>query len=487
MAFLYARVCKPPPPYEKIYSVYVQCMQTLPRLFPFSFSFITLSLLHFIATKIILKDGLDQLLFVDLAHGIAWYMIHHPEHLRNLVGHESPLESAPHIHSSPLLFWHILLVQNDDRTHFLAPFAGGHSQDCGFGHLGQREQFALHFERRDLFAAGFDYVGRFAAQDKVHVAAGPVLGLLRLGVLSGGGDQSAHGNVARLEPFPSAVWVVDEFLCGRFGVTPVGAKHGGTTQLDLACALAAGGRVDFLTGGNNLVGVGVDEAGLDGGQGPADGAVDAVGKGEAAGEGHADFGHAEAFEEDVAVGEVGPGAFDGGGEGGGAGDGEAEVLRGDGGAGGGLEVCGEGAVGGEEAGVDGGDDGEEGDFGGRVVMAAAAVGAVGGRVAVDSICSVGGGVAVNTIRSVRSSMAIDSICSVGGGAGGGVTIYAIGSIRCRTVRLDPIPICLDDSLIHERRRKPLPHGVCVEWVQKLHATASKQRRKNRIDRAVDVV
>lgn len=405
-------------------------------------------------------------------------MIHHPEHLRNLVRHESPLESAPHIHCRPLLVWHILLVQNDDRTHFLAPFAGRHSQHCGFGHLGQREQLALHFQRRDLFATGFDDIGRLAAQDKVHVAAGPVLRYLRLGVLSGGRHGSAHGDVARLEPFTLAVCVVDEFLCGRLGITPVCAEHGGTAQLDLACALAAGSGVDFLAGGNDLVGIGVDESRLDGWQRPADGAVDAVGKGQTAGEGHADFGHAEALEEDVAVGEVGPGAFDGGGEGGGAGDGEAEVLWGDGGAGRGLEVRGEGAVGCEKAGVDGGDDGEEGDFGGRVVGA----GAVDGRVAIDTICSVGSGVAINTVRSVYSSMAIDTICAIGGG----VTIDAIGTIRCRTVRLDSIPICLD-SLIHKGRCKPLPHGICVEWVQELHAAAGKQWRKNRIDCAVDVV
>lgn len=166
------------------------------------------------------------------------------------------------------------------------------------------------------------------------------------------------------------------------------------------------------------------------------------------------------------MGEVGPGSFYRGGEGGGAGDGEAEVLRGDGGTGRGLEVGGEGAVGCEEAGVDGGDDGEEGDFGGGVVAA----GAIGGRVAVDAV------------RPIGSGVAISAVCSIGGS----VAIHAICSIRCRTIRLDPISICLD-NLIHERRRKPLPHGICVKRVQKLHTATRKQRRKDRIDRAVDVV
>lgn len=178
------------------------------------------------------------------------------------------------------------------------------------------------------------------------------------------------------------------------------------------------------------------------------------------------------------MGEVGPGAFYRGGEGGGAGDGEAEVLGRDGGAGGGLEVGGEGAVSREEAGVDGGDDCEEGDFG-RWVGAA---GAVGGRVAIDAICTICSRVAVDTVRSVGSSMTVNTICSVRGS----VAVHTICSISCRTVRLHPIPICLD-NLIHEWRRKPLPHGICIERVQELHTATGKQRRKNRIDRAVYMV
>lgn len=57
-----------------------------------------------------------------------------------------------------------------------------------------------------------------------------------------------------------------------------------------------------------------------------------------------------------------PGFFDGRGQGGGTRDGEAQVGGRDGFAGGGVEVGGEVLVGGQQAGVDGGDDGEEGDF-----------------------------------------------------------------------------------------------------------------------------
>lgn len=329
-------------------------------------------------------------------------MIHHSEHLWNLVRHQPPLERTPHVHCTPLLLGYILLVQDDHGADLLAPFPGRHREDCSLGDLGKRKQLTLDFERRDLFAARLDDVGRLAPEDKVHVAAGPVLRLLRRGILAGRGHGPAHGDVARLEPLALAVVGVDKLLGSRLGIAPVLAEHGGSAQLDLAGALAAGGRVYFGAGCDDGVGVGVDEARLDRGQRPADSAVDAVGKGEAARERHADLGHAEALEEDVAVGEVGPGALDGRGEGGGAGDGEAEVRGRDGGAGCGLEGLGEGAVGGEEARVDGGDDGEEGDFGGGMV----ATGTIGGgwSVAIDAVC---GSVA---IFSCLGGIAMDKRC-----------------------------------------------------------------------------
>lgn len=68
--------------YEKVCDIYVQCIQTPPAHF-----YHLLAPLHFIAAKVILENGLDQLLFVDLAHRVARYMIHHSEHLWNLVCH----------------------------------------------------------------------------------------------------------------------------------------------------------------------------------------------------------------------------------------------------------------------------------------------------------------------------------------------------------------------------------------------------------------
>lgn len=127
------------------------------------------------------------------------------------------------------------------------------------------------------------------------------------------------------------------------------------------------------------------------------------------------------------------------------------MSGGDGGAGGGLEGGGEGAVRCKEARVDGRDDGEEGDFGGWVV-AAGAVGGGGG----------GGGVVVDAVRPV----------------GGGVAVHSVrrGSIRIRS-----------GYVVDERRGKPLPHGICIEGVQEFDAAARKQRRENRIDGPVDVV
>lgn len=107
-------------------------------------------------------------------------------------------------------------------------------------------------------------------------------------------------------------------------IAPVFSEDGGAAKLDLAFALLAV-LVHFFPGCYDLVRFGVDEAGGDEGEGPADTAVDAVVVVEAAAEGHADFGHAVALEEDIAAAEGCPGGFGGGGEGGGAGDVEAEV------------------------------------------------------------------------------------------------------------------------------------------------------------------
>lgn len=302
------------------------------------------------------KDGLDKLLLIDLAHGIARYAVHDLHDLRDLVVGQAALERAAHLQRRPLLGDGP--VEHDDGADLLAPRAAGHGDDGGLGDLWQGEELALDLEGADFLAAGLDDVGGFAALDEVEGALGP--GLVG-GVEAGGGDGAADGDVAGFEPGALAVVVVCEFLFGGGWVVPVLPEDGWAAELDLAGALAAVG-ADFLAGEDDLCGVDVDEAGLDGGQGPADGGVDAVGEGEAAGEGHADFGHAVALEEDVAVAEGCPGGFDGRGQGGGAGDVEAQVGRGDCLAGGVLDGRQEGLVGGEEAAVDCGDGSEEGDF-----------------------------------------------------------------------------------------------------------------------------
>ena len=246
-------------------------------------------------------------------------------------------------------------AQDNDGSDFLAPLLGGEADDGGFGDLREGEELALDLEGGDFFAARFDDVDAAPATDEEHGTVGPGLG----GVGAGRGDAGADGDVAGLEPRPLAVVVGGgggEFGRGGGGVAPVGGEDRRAAELDLAFSLGVRG-----VGGNDLVGVSVDEAGLHGGQGPADGAVDPVGEGEPAGQSHADFGHAVALEEDVAAAKGGPGGFGRRGKGGGAAYVEAQVRGGDAGFGCGLDVRREVRVGGEEARVDCGDDGEEGD------------------------------------------------------------------------------------------------------------------------------
>ncbi|KAH6608930.1 hypothetical protein Trco_002276 [Trichoderma cornu-damae] len=311
-----------------------------------------------VAAVLVREDGADELLLVDLAHGVARYAVDDLHDLGDLVVGEAALERAAHLQGSPLLGDGG--VEDDDGSDFVAPRAAGHGDDGRLGDLGQGEELALDLEGADLFAAGLDDVGGSAALDEVQGAPGPGLAGR---VEAGGRDGAADGDVARLEPAAAAVGVGGgELLLGGGRVAPVLLEDGGAAELDLAGALAALG-AELLAGEDDLGGVDVDEAGLDGGQGPADGGVDAVGKGQAAGEGHADLRHAVALEEDVAVAERGPGGFDRGREGGGPGDVEAQVGGGDGLAGGVPDRRGQGLVAVEEPAVDGGDGGEEGDLG----------------------------------------------------------------------------------------------------------------------------
>lgn len=103
-------------------------------------------------------------------------------------------------------------------------------------------------------------------------------------------------------------------------------------------------------------------------------------------------------------------------------------------------------MGGEQAGVDCWYDGEECDF------------------FLGQISAIGGsGTAVSmTVDAIRG--AIDTVRN-------GVA-----------VRLGVLLV-----FVQEWRSEALPHGVCVEWVEKLDAAAREQRCEDRVDSAVDVV
>ena len=98
-------------------------------------------------------------------------------------------------------------------------------------------------------------------------------------------------------------------------------------KLDLAFAFSPIGIIFFDW--DDLTRLEIGESGLDAWEWPADAAVDAVCAVEAAANRHADFGHAKAFEEDVTVAEVCPGALGWSWESGRAGDVQSEVLWGD--------------------------------------------------------------------------------------------------------------------------------------------------------------
>lgn len=220
------------------------------------------------------KDGLDKLLLVDLAHGVARDALDHLHDLRDLVVGEAALEGAAHLQGRPLLCDGA--VEDDDGADLVAPRAAGHGNDGCLSDLRQGEELALDLEGADFFAARLDDVGGLAALDEVQGALGPGLGG---GVEARGRDGAADGDVARLEPGAVAVRVGSrKLLFGGGWVAPVLLEDGGTAELDLAGALAALG-VEFLAREDYFCGVDVDEACLDGGQGPADRSVDAVSEG----------------------------------------------------------------------------------------------------------------------------------------------------------------------------------------------------------------
>lgn len=213
--------------------------------------------LHLIAAEVILEDGGDERLLVDLAHGVAGDALDEAQDLGDLVVGKAVAEGAAHVHGLPALGL-VGVMQDDDGADLLAPFARGHGQDGGLGHLGQGQELALHLEGRDLLAARLNDVGRLAAQDEVHGAPGPVAG--GAGARTLRDDGAPQRNVARLEPAAAAVLALDELIGRRLGVAPVLTEDVSAAQLDLAAVLAAAvGRVL----GDDLVGLGVDEAGLD--------------------------------------------------------------------------------------------------------------------------------------------------------------------------------------------------------------------------------
>ena len=250
----------------------------------------------------------------------------------------------------------MLDVEDDHRADLLAPFAAGHGDDGGLGHLRQREQLALHLQRADLLAARLDDVGGLAALDEVHRALGP-----RLGAVAGRGDRPADGHVARSEPPAAAVLVGGELLGGGLGAGPVFFEDGWPAELDLAGALPARG-IAFFAWFDDLVGVSVNQPGLDGRQGPTDAGINAISKIEAAAQRHADFGHAVSLQQQVPVTEDHPRGLDGCGKRRGAGDAEAHAIRGDATARRVQDLGREGLEGAQQAAVDGGDDGEESDL-----------------------------------------------------------------------------------------------------------------------------
>ena len=220
----------------------------------------------------------------------------------------------------------------------------------------QGQHLPLNLQCANLLPPGLNNIDALPPPNKIHFPLSPLLP-----ALSRAFDSPSARHIPSLEPSPPAIVPLNKFRCRRVRVAPVLLEDRGPAQLDLAFALLAI-FTNFLPRVDDFIRFGIDKARLDGREGPADAAVDAISVGEATAECHTDFGHAIALEEDVAAAEGCPGGFCRGGEGGGAGDVDAEVGGGDGGFGGGLGGLGEGVVGGEKAVVDCGDDGEEGYF-----------------------------------------------------------------------------------------------------------------------------
>lgn len=104
----------------------------------------------------------------------------------------------------------------------------------------------------------------------------------------------AHSHIARLKPAPLTIFIFRKLLPRRFLIPPILLKDCGPAQLDLTHPLAAIA-VNLLAGPDDLIGIRVEEPAFNGGEGPADTAVDAVGEVQTAAERHADFCHAIAF------------------------------------------------------------------------------------------------------------------------------------------------------------------------------------------------
>lgn len=268
---------------------------------PFSKHFASRAL-HLVPTVVVLEDRLDELLLVDLPHGITGDMINHPHDLWDLVVHQPALEGSPHVHRTPRL--NDVLIQQDHGSDFVAPFSTGYGHNSGLGDFRQGEDLSLNFQGANFLAAGLDDVGRLPPLDEVHRTLSPRLGARSLG------HGSADGDVARLEPRTLAVWIGDEFLgCGG-GVAPVFLEDGRPAELNLAGAFAAGGGIGVLAGRDDIAII-VDETRLNTWKGPANTRVDAVSEVEAAAERHAHLRHAVALEEDVAPAEILPGLLHG--------------------------------------------------------------------------------------------------------------------------------------------------------------------------------
>lgn len=95
------------------------------------------TILHLIPAHVIDENTLDELLLVDLAHGIPRNVIDDPHDLRDFICHQAILEGAPQIQRAEFRAGEDLRVEDHDGADFLAPVPGRHRAHGALGDLGQ--------------------------------------------------------------------------------------------------------------------------------------------------------------------------------------------------------------------------------------------------------------------------------------------------------------------------------------------------------------